>query len=364
MDDQETDQETSSKNKNIEGLDDTVHTSLGEYPIDTVLIRHETRTIHDALRRINQDAWILNPDFQRDFIWSEKKQSRLIESVLMRLPLPVFYLAENKDGKMAIVDGLQRLSTFLKFSKNKLKLHLTNKTLNGLQFNTLDTKLQNRFEDCNLIFYSIDSKVPPRALLDIFERVNSGEPLSRQQMRNCLKMGESTRFLKEMVDTDIFKEATGGALSSKTMRDREMVNRFCAFKLLGYETYQSMDDHLSNALDRMNEHNFEIESLKKGFIHSMKMNRLLFGNQAFRKPRIDGERRSMFNASLWDVMSAGLSDIQESSILSRKECFVSKFSSLFEGKHFMDAITLGTSQINRVRYRFEKMNSLIKEVFL
>lgn len=70
-----------SQQENIEGLDEALDISLGEYPIDTVLIRSETRTVHDILRRISQGSFIMNPDFQRDFIWPDEKQSKFIESV-------------------------------------------------------------------------------------------------------------------------------------------------------------------------------------------------------------------------------------------------------------------------------------------
>ena len=79
----------------------------------------------------------------------------------------------------------------------------------------MSSKLQNRIEDCNLIFYIIDSKVPERARLDIFERVNGGVALTRQQMRNCLFMGKATRFLKEAAQTEIFLQATGHSLDKK-----------------------------------------------------------------------------------------------------------------------------------------------------
>ena len=182
-------QKLQSNAEEIEGLDRDADSSWGDYPIDTVLIRNESRTVHDVLRRVEKGAFIMHPDFQRDFIWPDDKQSKLIESVLMRIPLPVFYLAEDSVGRMIVVDGLQRLSTFQRFVNDKLKLKLpTQEELNGKRFSELSPKLQNRIEDCNLILYIIDAKVPERARLDIFERVNGGVPLTRQQMRNCLYM--------------------------------------------------------------------------------------------------------------------------------------------------------------------------------
>ena len=211
----------------VEGLEQDEDISWGDYPIDTFLIRAETRTVYDVLRRINQGQYILDPDFQRDFIWDESKQSKLIESVLMRIPLPVFYLAEDENGRMVVVDGLQRLSTFRHFVEDGLTLRLKNRTeLMGKTFQKLSPKLQNRIEDCNLVMYIIDVKVPDQARLDIFERVNSGEPLTRQQMRNSLYMGPGTRFLKAEANSLIFLEATGKSLRSATMRDREFCESF------------------------------------------------------------------------------------------------------------------------------------------
>ena len=116
----------------------------------------------------------------------------------MRIPLPVFYLAEDEEGRMVVVDGLQRLSTFRRFVSNELILKLPYQNeLHKKRFSDLSPKLQNRVEDCNLVLYVIDAKVPERAKLDIFERVNSGMPLTRQQMRNCLYMGAATVFFKD-----------------------------------------------------------------------------------------------------------------------------------------------------------------------
>src|SRR2546423_12262904 len=152
-------QQTDLDSNKIEGLSEESDTTWGDYPIDTMLIRNENRTVHDVLRRIEKGSFIMDPDFQREFIWPEDKQSKLVESVLMRIPLPVFYLAEDDDGRMVVVDGLQRLSTFQRFLNNELRLKLPEHAeLNNKRFQDLSPKLQNRVEDCNLILYIIDAK--------------------------------------------------------------------------------------------------------------------------------------------------------------------------------------------------------------
>ena len=348
----------------VEGLD-TKGNSWGDYPIDEFLIRNENRSIHDVIRRIDKNNYVMDPDFQRDFIWQEDKQSKLIESVLLRIPLPVFYLAEEPEGRMVVVDGLQRLSTFQRFVANNLKLNLPERhELNGKKFSDLESKLQNRIEDCNLIFYIIDSKVPERARLDIFERVNSGERLSRQQMRNSLFMGKATRLLKVEANSEIFLKATGRGLDKKTMRDREFINRFCAFQLLGLNEYRGdMDDFLAQCLRRMNKMEESSLSQLSGELHrGLINNHMLFKQHAFRKHTSERQRRSVLNASLWDVMSTGLSCYPEERVSECAESLRDAIRDLFYDDVFYESISFGTNDTKKVKTRFIKTRGIFDNI--
>ena len=347
-----------------EGLD-SGNGYWGDYPIDDLLIRDERRTIFDIIRRIDQGAYVMDPDFQRDFIWDKGKQSKLIESVIMRIPLPVFYLAEDDKGRMVVVDGLQRLSTFHRFVKDDLKLQLPDREeLNGRRFSDLDSKLQNRVEDCNLILYLIDAKVPERARLDIFERVNSGEPLTRQQMRNSLFMGPATRFLKVEAKTEIFLKATGKSLNPKTMRDREFVNRFCAFQLLVLDEYRGdMDKFLATCLDKMNTMGqSELSRLSTEFRRGLANNLLLFDRHAFRKHKPGQELRNPPNVSFWDVMSTGLSHYPKDRVEACVGTLRQAVYDLFEDEEFNTAITYSTNSTKAVVCRFTMTREIFKEI--
>ena len=120
--------QTNTTPEEIEGLGDGTDAYWGDYPIDELLIRTESQAIEQVLSRIENGRYVMNPDFQRDFIWPEAKQSKLIESVLMRIPLPVFYLAEDQQGRRIVVDGLQRLYTFHRFANNGLRLNLPHRS--------------------------------------------------------------------------------------------------------------------------------------------------------------------------------------------------------------------------------------------
>ena len=354
---------TSPDSEEIEGVEDNQPASWGDYPLDDLLIRNEQRTVQDVVRRIGQDRFVMDPDFQRDFIWDPGQQSRLIESVLMRIPLPVFYLAEDDEGRMIVVDGLQRLTTFQRFVNGDLQLRLPDQSeLDKKKFDDLSPKLQNRVEDCNLILYVIDSKVPEQARLDIFERVNGGVPLTRQQMRNSLFMGKATRFLKKESKTDLFLQATGQSLRTTTMRDREFVNRFCAFQIFDLEEYRDMDDFLANALRKMNDEPHLLPTLSAQFKTTLDNNFRLFGRHAFRKHTPDQGSRNVLNASLWDVMSTGLSRYSGETVEGRRDAIRETFYRLLEDAEFAESITYSPNSLKQVRIRFDKAGSMFQEV--
>jgi len=358
---------TAQDDEELEGYDQEEPVDLGEYPIDSVLIRTENRTVYDVVRRMQKEQYILDPDFQRDFVWKSKKQSRLIQSALMRIPLPVFYLAEQPDGKIVVVDGLQRLTTFYRYLNDEFALSSLAESgadLNGKYFRDLPPKFQTRLEDTNLTLYLIDAKVPERARLDIFERVNSGVPLSRQQMRNCLYVGKATRWLKAQAQSEWFKEATTRSLNPDSMRDREAINRFCGFYLLGVDQYKGdMDDFLRQTLEHMNMlKDAELERMAEAFELSMKNNHHVFERYAFRKHTSQDGRRSVINIALFDVMSVQMTKYSEAYVRSHKGHIQQLFYRLMSDDEFSTIITISTNSLSRVHRRFEIVDQVFQEL--
>lgn len=363
-------------NSDIEGFDEPTSISWGEYGLDSVFVRNENRSISDVIRRIDNKRYIMDPDFQRDFVWPEDKQSKLIESCIMRIPLPVFYLAEAKDGRIVVVDGLQRLTTFHRFVKGHFRLkglaspQFVDGThpLEGKKFSALTIELQERILDTQLITYILDSKAPERARLDIFERVNSGVPLTRQQMRNALYSGPATTWLKQAADSIAFKLATGESLDKKAMRDREAINRFCSFYLIGWDSYRSdMEVFLASGLETMNAlPSSGLQDLRAKFADSMRTNRSLFGEHAFRKSlgsKDTDTRRNVLNIALFDVCSVLITKHSEQ--LSTDPNFVEKvklaFRMLLSDDRFVKAITYGTNSTQSVTTRFGLAEMILDE---
>ncbi len=350
----------------LEGYEAPTAGGWDDYPLDELAIRDERRTAEDVVRRIRGGRFVLDPEFQREFVWDAKKQSRLIESILMRIPLPVFYVAEDPEGRLIVVDGRQRLTTLKRFLSGEHRLVLADRAdLDGKLFQDLEIRLQNRVEDCQLLFYIIDHAVPERARLDIFERVNGGEVLTRQQMRNAIYNGPATQFLKAEASTDLFREATGNSLDAKKMQDREFVNRFCSFELLALESYKGdMDDWLARGLKRIADATeAERRCLSEVFQRGLRNNFRVFGKHAFRKHRSANQSRSIINASLFDVMTIELARRDETTVLERKMRLQEAFYARMEEPRFIKAITYGPNTPKEVRTRFEIAAAMMGEVF-
>ncbi|MCY2995611.1 MAG: hypothetical protein NTY19_48345 [Planctomycetota bacterium] len=184
-------------------------------------------------------------------------------------------------------------------------------------------------------------------------------------MRNCLYMGRATAFLKAQAATDLFREATGDSLQSSTMRDREFVNRFCAFQLLSLDEYRGdMDECLAKALTKMNAlSDAELDRLAAEFRTALANNSKLFGKHAFRKHQPGQVDRSALNASLWDVMSTGLSRIGEELLEGRAGALRQAFYALLSDPQFNNSITYSPNSTAQVLHRFQAARKMFQEVF-
>ena len=358
--------ETPDTADHLEGYEAPGPGGWEDYPLDELAIRDERRTAIDVVRRLGQGRFVLDPDFQRDFVWDKDKQSRLIESILLRIPLPVFYVAEDDQGRLVVVDGRQRLTTLKRFFSGELKLDLEKRSeLHNCRFADLTPRLQNRLEDCQLHFYIIDKSVPERARLDIFERVNGGEVLTRQQMRNALYNGPATEFLREVASTPLFLDATGGSLNVKKMQDREFVNRFMSFQQFSLDEYKGdMDDWLAKGLTAFG----TADKLRRTDIQTrlnlgLSNNLSIFGRHAFRKHRRPDQNRSVLNASLFDVMMFELSHRSQDGVAAKAQEIRSAFYSVMDDETFIKAITCGPNTPKEVRTRFRIAADLMAGVF-
>ena len=164
----------------LEPDEETPSTDLPTKPWDPRLIRITTKnfTIREIYTQIIERDLDLAPDFQRSFVWKKRQQIRLLESILLGIPLPAFYFNQDKSGAHQVIDGVQRLTTVKLFMSDRLILDEGDleylKPLKGLCYSTLDPATRRRFAGTQIVAHVIEPQTPDDVKYDIFNRVNTG----------------------------------------------------------------------------------------------------------------------------------------------------------------------------------------------
>lgn len=344
-------------------------------PFDPELIRVETRpmTIDLLLQRIKYEELDLAPDFQRKGgIWNNRTKSRLIESILIRIPLPAFYMDATDENKWVVIDGLQRLTSLnmfvneksLKLSELEFLTQLENST-----FQELPRNLQRRIIETQVTVYLIEKGTPSAVKFNIFKRINTGGlPLSLQEIRHALNQGKSTKLLEKLSELSEFKQATDGRIESDRMTDREFILRFLAFSIRPYTEYKAVefDSFLSDVMAEINDMTEkDVDILELKFRITMVVAYEIFGNDAFRKRRKKGAPRSLINKALFESWSVSLSKLtseQIKTLIDRKDQLIDSFIDLMNTSDFESSISQGTGDARKVKRRFSAIEQLIQEV--
>ncbi len=344
-------------------------------PFDPTLIRVATKilTVDILMKRIKHGELDLMPDFQRKGgIWNTTAKSRLIESLLIRIPIPAFYFDGTDEDKWVVVDGMQRLNTIKEFVDGCFAL--TNleflREYNNSKHKEFPRHMKRRIEETQFTIYLIEKGTPDRVKLDIFERINTGGlPLSSQEIRHALHADPARAFLKELAGNEDFLAATGRGISDKRMMDREFALRFLAFTHNGYMNYKDsdIDGFLHNSMRQMNQiSDSERAELKCRFIKAMRAAKRIFDNDAFRKRFNREAARSPINKSLfeaWSVNFGALKEEQLNKLWSKKDLLMNKFIDLMNTDNtFVQSITQGTGSSTKVANRFKAIEKLLKEI--
>lgn len=332
-----------------------------------------TVNLGSLIEQLENDEIELQPDFQRAAdVWDGVKKSRLIESILLGLPLPSFYFSEDPvSQKLSVIDGLQRICAIRDFVLEKEEpLKLQNlqflKNFEGMTYSQLARPEIKRIKSLKITMNTLRKGTPLDVKYIIFQRVNTaGEPLTPQEMRHALNQGVAASFIKELSEMESFKKATNYSLKKKRMQDRDFVNRFVAF-FIGYQEYSGDLDMFLN--DKMGELNKmtpdERNNIKIAFDKSMKCCYQIFKDDTFRRRYDIADKRKPISKSVYDTLSvniAWLSDEERTLLLDRADKFKSGMVNLFNNDKFNSSISTGTGQKYNVNIRFSYVNSLIKE---
>lgn len=364
-------------------------TGQGEspHPFDPNLIRVKKidPTVSNLMEKLAAGEIDLAPEFQRKKgIWDRGRQSRLIESLLIRIPLPAFYLDElppepGLDERFAVIDGVQRLTALERFINEKdesVRLHLADleflTQLNQKNFDDLDPSLRRRILGAQFVAYVVEPGTPDDAKLNIFKRINTGGmTLTAQEIRHAMNRGPVRKFLEELVGTEEFGEAVGPSAAksmARRMADRECATRFLAFIDGGAHRYRSantdFDGFLNKAMVRINETaENERNELAHRFRRAMAAAHASFGHHAFRKPDAGG--RGPLNKALFEATSVALdacTDEDLTKVEARRERLLGAYTRAFGDAVVLGSVTASTGDPIRVVRRFDALRDVIAEV--
>jgi len=336
-------------------------------------ITPRTMTIDLLIKRLKAEPVEidLSPEFQRGKeLWNKEKQSQLIESLLINFPLPTFYFDGTNNKNWLVIDGLQRLCAINNFTVLKtLKLEKLEflKKLEGDGFDDLDRTFQRQIEEAQIVAYIVNPGTPDDVKYNIFKRINTGGlVLTQQEIRHAINHGKPAKFIADLASSKEFKEATGG-INPDRMLDREFVTRFFAFYICPISEYHpELDIYLNEKMKLIdNIPDNKLNKIKHGFLESMILSKIIFDKHAFRKVYNMDDSRNPINKALfqvWSVTLSKLTDKERNDLKEKKDIVLEKFMKLLTDNKFDLSITSSTDDVNRIGYRFDKINSLIQEV--
>ncbi len=327
-------------------------------------------SIETIVDRLAHDEIDLKPSFQRaGGLWSVEKQSQLIESLMLKIPLPTFYFDAASEEKWVVIDGLQRLTALRNFmiEKDKEKrLRLTGleylKEFENYTYDDLPRQYYRRIRETQIVVYTVEKGTPAEVVFNIFKRINTGGlVLEPQEIRHALYQGKATELIAKLAKTPEFLEVTENKISTVRMADCEYVTRFIAFTELDYQNeYKgNIDNYLILAMKKLNSmEEGELGRIEKNFRNIMKYCYTIMGKYAFRRYGNLSKRGSINKAifELWSICLNNRTKKEIDCLIKEKEVVKRKFGELLSNTDFSIWIKDGDkySVENRVNYT-EKM---------
>lgn len=389
----------------VEFEDEDESTLMEPFDPEKISIEQRVVAMETVIRRLKQGLINLSPAYQRNEVWDDTRRSRLIESLMLKIPLPMFYVAASDNGSWEVVDGLQRLSTIRKFiiEKSKDRLVLKNLEFLGDKFDKHDytalegqtnyPKYLNNILETELRFTVINPSTPEAVKRNIFKRINTGGmPLTLQEIRNSLYQGKSTELLFNLANSPEFLNTIKTKINDTRMAARELTLRFIAFNLFSHNAYPSftLDTWLTSSMQAINlmpmsndsEINlkkieekigsvltqsmkvYNIEQLTENFALAMKRSEIIFGKYAFRKIGTNSSKIAPINRYLfesWSNILVNLSEYEFNQLLYKRDLFEKNLNELNTNLAYINSIGKYASQSKYVIYRYKVLSYLIQE---
>lgn len=361
----------------IKAKERTVKTQNIEYDLETIV------------KRLDKGSIKIDPDYQRRHRWSEQTSSKLIESLLLNIPIPTIFISQDIDvddetveekSRFTVIDGQQRLSAIHRFMKNELELDGLESLseINGCTLKDLPPFLTRRLEERTIKCQRIDSTVDAQIKFDIFERLNTGSiKLESQELRNATTRGPFNDIIKELALLPDFRnmlqidlDDPDSSVKVQKMEDVELVLRFFALKDGRYKDLKKgFREFLTSQLDIFNRYSpNKIKKMENEFEVYMKFVHETLGSYAFAKHRVKAgkskKKMSSFNAAVYDAVAIGVSEVfNTKEIKTNSEKIVKKlenYITLFEDEDFFSAVSGSVNDAAKVKLRIEKMIEFIR----
>lgn len=352
------------------------------YPMKEIKVDKGFYTAYELKRKYDKipSLVILDSDFQRKGVWDSQRKRELIESVLMGLPLPIFYFNEDKKGRLIVIDGRQRLTTLFEFMDNKFyldKLKILD-DFNNNKFKDLDPILQAKIEDYQIMAHVIQPPTPDRIKFDIFDRVNRGGlQLNKQEIRNALYQGNATKLLSSLSNLPAFKIATeNNFIKDKRMKDRYLLLRFIAFYLYYnkklykenelYQYTSDIDEFLGLTMEHLNSlDQIEINEIEKVTTDALEQVNFYLGINAFRLLDLDTNgklKRYPININIFESIMYSMTLLPFCN-QDLKESIKIKYDQMKNSQEFRNSITNHRDNVIKVTERYNIIMKIVGEIY-
>lgn len=329
----------------------TVKTTSVDYDLETLV------------RKIERGSIKLDPEYQRNHKWDKTTSSKLIESLILNIPIPLVYISqdfdvdeESEEPLYSVIDGQQRLRAIFDYMKNKFSLEGLEilQEINGFLYSDLPPFLFRRLEDRTIRCLRIDSSSDAQVKFDIFERLNSGAvKLTAQELRNATIRGQFNDFIKEMSAFNLFKLMINDSDTSKGVKGMYNIELVLRFFCLCDDQYHQMQGNMVSFLTKKMEgktdyyvkNDYDLAKVK--FERVMRVCYEAFGDHAFAR-RVKNKIVSSFNVAVFDALSVAVADLD---ILEISEAGKENFMALFKDEDFQKTISAGINDRNKLNYR-------------
>lgn len=340
-----------------------------------ISLERADRGLSELKRWFDDGDLILDPEWQRNFVWTRKQSSKLIESFLLNIPVPVVYLAKTEEDRYEVIDGLQRLKSVFDFFNNRFSLVsldvLTH--LNGKTFDQLEDTSKRKLRNSTLRSFELAKNSDSDVHFIVFERLNTGgTKLNEMEIRNCIFRGDLNKLLAELASDTDFIACVNTESLSKRMNDRSLILRFLAFHERTHHKYsRGLKKFLNEFFETYRDPSQQkLNEYRQVFRKCMKASVTVFGNQGFRlKSARDGQSKSVgewskpINAAIFQAVATSFARYDLAQITRAADRIYEAYLDLIvtDGK-WTDCVRSATGDTSRIEYVFGTWQKRLAEV--